>query len=57
MLSIYFCALRSLEEATSFIAEVIFRVLRTEEILSFISLRDAIYTNDSEVCTRLRLLP
>ena len=37
-----FCALRSLDEATSFIAEVIFSVLRTEAILSFISLSEAI---------------
>ena len=36
------CALRSFAEATSFIAEVIFSVPRTEPILSFISLRDDI---------------
>ena len=37
-----FWALRSLDEATSFIAEVIFSVLRTEAILSFVSLNEAI---------------
>ena len=37
-----FCALRSFEEATSFIAEVIFSVDLTDPILSFVSLNDAI---------------
>ena len=37
-----FCALRSFAEATSFIAEVIFSVLRTDPIRSFISRSDAI---------------
>ena len=39
--SIAFCALRSFAEATSFIAEVIFSVLRTELIRSLTSRRDA----------------
>ena len=32
-----FCALRNFAEATSFIAEVIFSVLRTDPILSLVS--------------------
>ncbi len=35
--SMAFCALRSFAEATSFIAEVIFSVLRTDPILSLVS--------------------
>ena len=38
-----FCALRSFEEATNFIAVVIFKVPLTELILSFVSLSDPIY--------------
>jgi hypothetical protein len=41
--SIALCALRNLEDATSFIAEVIFSVPRTEAIRSFTSLRDDIH--------------
>lgn len=37
-----FWALRSFEDATSFIAEVIFSVDLTDPILSFVSLNDAI---------------
>lgn len=37
-----FCALRNFEDATSFIAEVIFNVPFIELILRFISLSDAI---------------
>ena len=40
--SIALCALRNLEDATSFIAEVIFSVLLTEAILPFISFKEAI---------------
>lgn len=36
------CAFRNLEDATSFIAEVIFSVLRTDAIRSFTSLREDI---------------
>ena len=40
------CALRSFAEATSFIAEVIFSVLRTDPILSLISLKEAMTRPD-----------